>query len=71
MRCYNSIDDFDIQPNIGENCSGSFGVIVTAIRKTDQKEFVMKFFGYTRNRPDVSWILRELDNLRALVGING
>jgi hypothetical protein len=31
----------------------------------------MKFFGYTKNKPDISWILREIDNLKALEGIKG
>ena len=68
---YTSINDFEIQSQLNANSQGSYGVVVNAVRKSDRKEFVMKFFGYTKNKPDISWILREIDNLRALVGIEG
>lgn len=68
---YKSIKDFEIQAQLNGSSQGSYGVVVNAIRNTDGKEFVMKFFGYTKNKPDISWILREIDNLRALEGIKG
>jgi hypothetical protein len=68
---YKSIRDFEIQAKVNGSSQGSYGVVVNAIRVVDRKEFAMKFFGYTKNKPDVSWILREIDNLRALEGING
>lgn len=70
-RKYRSIRDFEIQTKLNGTSQGSYGVVVNAIRISDRKEFVMKFFGYTKNRPDISWILREIDNLRALIGITG
>lgn len=71
VHVYSSIDDFTITGLLGGNSQGSHGVIVNAVRKSDQKEFVMKFFGYTRNKPDISWIVREIDNLKTLTGIQG
>ena len=68
---YTSIADFTITGLLGGTSQGSHGVIVNAVRNADRKEFVMKFFGYTRNKPDVSWIVREIDNLKALHGIQG
>lgn len=68
---YTSIAEFTITGLLGGNSQGSHGVIVNAVRNADGKQFVMKFFGYTRNKPDVSWIIREIDNLKALDGIQG
>ena len=68
---YKSINDFEIRTKRSRSSQGSYGVVVDAIRLADGKEFVMKFFGYTKNKPDISWILREIDNLRALEGIQG
>ena len=68
---YRSIRDFEIQAKLNGTSQGSYGVVVNAIRISDKKQFVMKFFGYTKNKPDISWILREIDNLRALEGIRG
>jgi serine/threonine protein kinase len=50
---------------------GGYGVIMNAKRRHDGKEFVMKFFGYTDNKPDIAWINKEISNLRALAGISG
>jgi serine/threonine protein kinase len=54
---------------------GSYGVVVDATRYvsgTDIAEpYVAKFFGYSQNRPDMSWILREIDNLRHLRDVSG
>jgi serine/threonine protein kinase len=50
---------------------GGYGVIMNAKRRSDGTEFVMKFFGYTDNKPDVAWINKEIFNMRALVGISG
>ena len=50
---------------------GSYGLIFSAKRKSDGQEFVMKFFGYTQEKPQLSWILHEIDNMRALKGVQG
>ena len=71
MLKYKSIHNFDIRNQLNRSSQGSYGVVVDAIRKSDGKNFVMKFFGYTKNKPDISWILREIDNLRALDAIEG
>ena len=60
-----------IRDQLDRSSQGSYGVVVDATRKSDGKYFVMKFFGYTKNKPDISWILREIDNLRALEAIEG
>lgn len=61
-----TIDGFYIYPQVSENRKGSYGVVVDAVRISDRKEFVMKFFGYTKQKPDISYILREIDNLQIL-----
>ena len=68
---YKSIHDFEIRDQLDRSSQGSYGVVVDATRRSDGKYFVMKFFGYTKNKPDISWILREIDNLRALGAIEG
>ncbi len=50
------------------HCKGAYGLVCRGIRISDGKVFAMKFFGYTQHDPDISWILREIDNLRALKG---
>eukprot|EP01038_Epipyxis_sp_PR26KG_P006062 gene6062-8346_t len=66
-----TIADYLIYGMLSENSLGSYGVVMNARRRSDQKEFVMKFFGYTNSKPDLNWILREIDNLKNLKGING
>ena len=62
---------FSIYPQVSENRKGSYGVVVDAVRLSDGKEFVMKFFGYTKQKPDVAYILREVDNLQMLRSESG
>jgi serine/threonine protein kinase len=65
---YASIDEFELGDLLAE---GKYGIIVNCVRLMDRKEFVMKFFGYTSGKPDQNWILREITNLRMLVGVAG
>ena len=53
------------------SAAGSYGLVFFANRIADGREFVMKFFGYTQMKPHLSWILREIDNMRALQGVQG
>ena len=71
MKQYKSIKEFELEGLLTGTSYGAYGVVINAIRKVDNKNFVMKFFGYTINKPDTSWILREIDNMRSLKGIHG
>lgn len=65
------VNGFSIHPVVNENRKGSYGIVVDAVRLSDGKEFVMKLFGYTKNKPDISYILREIDNLQVLNSVPG
>jgi serine/threonine protein kinase len=48
---------------------GEYGWVVDGVRHG--KPYVLKFFGYSKKQPDTNWILREIDNLNHLKGIDG
>jgi serine/threonine protein kinase len=60
---------YDIKEMHSEYSHGAYGLVMNA--EKNGKEFVTKFFGYTNQQPDTDWILREIDNLTHLVGIEG
>jgi serine/threonine protein kinase len=66
-----TVNGYSIHPHVSENRRGSYGYVVDARRLSDGKEFVMKFFGYTKQKPDIAYILREIDNLQILKTLTG
>jgi serine/threonine protein kinase len=60
---------FVIKEKHSKHSEGAYGLVMNVDR--DDKEYVGKFFGYTIGNPDTNWILREIDNLTHLKGIEG
>lgn len=65
------VEGFRIDGLASADAIGGYGVVVSATKLKDAERCVAKFFGYAENRPDVSWIMREIDNLRHLQGLKG
>eukprot|EP01038_Epipyxis_sp_PR26KG_P012097 gene12097-16189_t len=67
-------DSYYIGGLLSSNSFGSYGVVVNAIRyreNGDEKEVVMKFFGYTYCEPAIAWIDCEINNLTILQDLEG
>lgn len=50
---------------------GVMGKVFSGKRKTDNKQFAMKFFGYTRQLPRLHSVIQEISLMRTLAGIEG
>eukprot|EP01036_Dinobryon_divergens_P026927 gene26927-35624_t len=44
----------------GEIARGGYGVVYGGIRVSTGEDLAVKFFGYTRNRPRMKWIMEEI-----------
>jgi hypothetical protein len=65
----NKFDTYDIDPvPVG---AGGWGTIYRGVRKSDGKEFSLKFFGYTNRAPIQSDINDEIVQMQAMVGVEG
>lgn len=65
----NNFDTYEIDHNpLG---SGGFGIIYKGVRKSDGKEFALKFFGYTGRVPSVEDINMEIVLMMTLAGVEG
>jgi serine/threonine protein kinase len=56
-RKFLKFEDFEIDKFLQE---GGYGKVYAATRKSDGKKVAMKFFGYTRQKPDVEEIRKEV-----------
>ena len=56
-RKFLKFDDFEIDKFLQE---GGYGKVYSATRKSDGLRVAMKFFGYTRQKPDVEEIRKEV-----------
>ena len=56
-RRFLKFEDFEINEFLQE---GGYGKVYSATRKSDGKKVAMKFFGYTRQKPDVEEIRKEV-----------
>jgi serine/threonine protein kinase len=61
-------DDFEIKDLLQ---IGGMGRVYSGLRKSDNKPIALKFFGYTKRTQSEREILREINLMQALVGING
>jgi hypothetical protein len=50
---------------------GGWGKVFAAIRKSDNKKFAMKFFGYTISEPEIQAVNSEIVLMMALTGVEG
>ena len=50
---------------------GGWGKVYAAYRKSDNKQFAMKLFGYTSNAPVIEEVNSEIVLMMALAGIDG
>jgi serine/threonine protein kinase/intracellular sulfur oxidation DsrE/DsrF family protein len=74
LRCNNreleATNGFKIGDQHSRRSKGAFGLVMDA-EKNGRHDYVAKFFGYTEGLPDTDWILREIQNLTQLRGIEG
>lgn len=56
-RRFLKFEDFEIDKFLQE---GGYGKVYSATRKSDGLRVAMKFFGYTRQKPDVEEIRKEV-----------
>jgi serine/threonine protein kinase len=63
-----SFDAFELGEYMQE---GGWGKVYSATRKSDGRKVAMKFFGYTKARPDVSEINREIGLMIKLDRVQG
>lgn len=61
-------EDFEIKDLLQ---IGGMGRVYSGLRKSDNKSIALKFFGYTKRTQPEKEILREINLMQALVGING
>mmetsp|Transcript_9758 Transcript_9758/g.14714 ORF Transcript_9758/g.14714 Transcript_9758/m.14714 type:complete len:440 (+) Transcript_9758:79-1398(+) len=57
--------------DLGPMGKGRFGVVHRAVRKSDNKTFSLKFFGYMDGKPQLAEINSEIMFMMALVGVEG
>jgi serine/threonine protein kinase len=65
-----SYENYEIQfPHLQE---GGWGKVYSAVVKNNSQEFVaMKFFGYTKQQPITSEIMKEINLMKNLIGVEG
>lgn len=63
-----NVDDFTLGDFMQE---GGWGKVFAATRNRDGKKVAMKFFGYTKAKPDVSEINREIGLMIKLDRVHG
>lgn len=65
-----SPDDFRIADS-QFMCNGGWGAVYSVHRKNGKGQVAMKFFGYTKNRPNLIAINREIGLMNVLRGVKG
>lgn len=51
--------------------AGGYGTVYSGTRKKDNKEVALKFFGYTKKKPDIGEIQKEIKLMIDLEGVEG
>jgi hypothetical protein len=65
-----SYEDYEMQfPHLQE---GGWGKVYSASMRSQPNEYVaMKFFGYTKQQPITSEIMKEINLMKSLIGVEG
>lgn len=65
-----NFNDYEVQqPHLQE---GGWGKVYSAKEKRNNNNYVaMKFFGYTKQQPILSEIMKEINLMKSLVGVDG
>jgi serine/threonine protein kinase len=63
-------DDFSIAES-EFMCHGGWGAVYNVKKKIGTGHVAMKFFGYTKNRPNITSIRREITLMNSLRGVQG